>query len=129
MVIYDVVVDGADIPGGLESSDNRDDLMGFLKSKEKYLTFSSNAPVTLAWTSTVSDSISSTAMIDSTMLDSGNVIPHVGGNIAGWDLMAEMDVGGSKDFKLTIGQTSDSSHEYTRTVTIQLNDDDFGDKY
>jgi hypothetical protein len=122
-----VVADAKDIPGGLESPDNRDDLMGFMKSKEKYLTFSSNAPVTLTWTSTVSDSITSTATIDSTMSDSGNVNPHFGGNVFGVDLMAEVDTGGSKSFQLVIGQTSDSSHEYTRTVTIQLDDNDFGE--
>ncbi len=123
-----VVADANDIPGGLESSDNRNDLMGFMKSKEKYLTFSSNAPVTLTWTSTVSDSISSTATIDSSMLDSGNVNVHGGGNAWGVDFMGEVDTGGSKSFQLVIGQTSDSSHEFTRTVTITLDDSDWGQK-
>ena len=122
-----VVTDQEDIPGGLESSDRRNDLMGFMKSKEKYLTFSSNAPVTLTWTSTVSDSISSTATIDSTILDAGDVGAHIGGNVFGVDLMGEVVAGGSKDFHLFIGQTSDSSHEYTRTVTITLDDNDFGE--
>jgi hypothetical protein len=121
-----VVADGKDIPGGLESSDNRNDLMGFLKSKDKYLTFSSNAPVTLTWTSTVSDSISSTATIDSSMLDSLGVDGHYGGKIFGAAVMGEIETQGSLTFQLSIGQTSDSSHEYTRTVTIQLDDNDFG---
>ena len=121
-----VVVNGEDVPGGLESSDNRDDLMGFLKSKDKYLTFSSNAPVTLTWTSTVSDSISSTVTIDTTMLDSGDGDLHFGGNVFGVDLMGEVNAGASRAFQLFLGSTSDSSHGYTRTVTVNLDDNDFG---
>ena len=120
------VVNGNDIPGGLESSDDRDDLMGFLKSKEKYLTFSSNAPVTLTWTSTVSDSMSSTATIDSTMLDSTLTEANIGTNLKGVDVMAGVDGGFARDFHLFIGQTSDSSHEYSRTVSITLDDNDWG---
>lgn len=120
------VVNGKDIPGGLESSDDRDDLMGFLKSKEKYLTFSSNAPVTLTWTSTVSDSMSSTATIDSTMLDSTLTEANIGTNLKGVDVMAGVDGGFARDFHLFIGQTSDSSHEYSRTVSITLDDNDWG---
>ena len=122
-----VVTELEDIPGGLGSSDRRDDLMGFMKSKDKFLTFSSNAPVTLTWTSTVSDSISSTATIDSTSLDAGDAEFHIGGNVFGADVMGEVVTGGSKDFHLFIGQTSESSHEYTRTVTITLDDNDFGE--
>lgn len=120
------VVIGKDIPGGLESSDDRNDLMGFMKSKEKYLTFSSNAPVTLTWTSAVSDSISSTATMDSTMLDSTKTEGFFGSNFKGVHLSAGVDAAYSKDFHLFIGQTSDSSHEYTRTVTITLDDNDWG---
>jgi hypothetical protein len=121
-----IVADQEDIPGGLESSDRRDDLMGFMKSKEKYLTFSSNAPITLTWTSTVSDSISSTATIDSTISDGGDATVHLGKNFGGVDVVGETTAGSSKGFQLSIGQTSDSSHEHTRTVSITLDDEDWG---
>jgi hypothetical protein len=60
------------------------------------------------------------------MLDAGHADFHLGGNVLGVDLMGEVNAGGSKDFHLSIGQTSDSSHKYSRTVTIKLDDNDFG---
>ena len=77
----------------------------------------------------MSDSISSTATIDSTMLDSGSVDAYYGHLLGFVHLEGSIDTGGSKSFQLTIGQTSDTSHEYTRTVTIQLDDADYSKIY
>jgi hypothetical protein len=119
--------DSKDIPGGLEvPSTKDDDMMGFMKSKDKFLTFGSNAPVTLTWTSTVSDSISTTATIDTTLSANDDDDSHIGGNILGVTGMKAQTVGSSEGFLLSLGSTSDSSHEYSRTVTILLDDGDYG---
>ena len=121
--------DSKDIPGGLEvQSTKDDDLMGFMKSKDKYLTFGSNAPVTLTWTSTVSDSISTTATMDTSLSANDDDDGHVGGNILGVTGMKARTAGSSEGFLLSLGSTSDSSHEYSRTVTILLDDGDYGRK-
>lgn len=118
-----------DIPGGLEvQSTEDDDLMGFMKSKDKYLTFGSNAPVTLTWTSTVSDSISTTATMDTSISASDDDDFHVGGSAFVATGMFAQTVGSSDGFLLSLGSTSDSSHEYSRTVTILLDDGDYGRK-
>ena len=51
---------------------------------------------------------------------------YVSGNVNGVVLKLENYAAGSKDFHLNILQTSASSHEYTRTGTTLLDDNDFG---
>ena len=115
------------IPGGFADSDTSNELMGFLKSNTKYITYSSNAPTTLTWTSTVTDSLSVSANEDATAQNEGSVDGFIDGDVFGATLHGIISAGGAADLQLSVGKTSDSTHDFTRTVTINLDDNDLGE--
>jgi len=116
------------IPGGLTASGESYSLMGFLNQSTKYITFGSNAPVTLSWTSTVTDSISFSAGDDSSVSTDDAQGFHAD-NAMGVKFFFDVDSGEANGLTLSIGKQSDNSHSYERTVTINLDDSDDGDYF
>jgi hypothetical protein len=114
------------IPGGLADSDTSNELMGFLKSNTKYITFGSNAPTTLTWTSTITDALSVSASEDASQTNGGSVEVFADMDAFGGKINSNIDAGSGRQFGLLVGKTSDSSHGFTRTVTVNLDDKDLG---
>ena len=120
------VASAADIPGGLGNADTSGELMGFLKSNTKYITFSSNTGTSLSWTSSVSDSLTVSASEDlSRAFNSGGEL-HSGIDVAGGAVNFGTSLGLGGGHSLSIGKSSDSSHDFSRTVSIFLDDNDLG---
>ena len=120
------VASANNIPGGLADSDSSDELMGFLKRNTKYITFSSNAPTVLSWTSTVSDSLSVDASAEGSEDQGDDYSSHTGLDTFGVTVSNAMSTGTGKGLGLSVGKSSGSSHEYSRTVSIILADNDIG---
>ncbi len=114
------------IPGGLVSS-SPESMFGFLKDKTKYLTFGSNAPVTMSWTSTVQDSISSSSGYQSVAGYTVNGFVNFDlVTLARFEVASSLIIGGGRDITVNVGKTSNSDHSFSRTVTITLDDEDEG---
>jgi hypothetical protein len=126
MCLKGTVADAKDIPGGLGTADTSSDLMGFLKSNTKYITFSSNTGTSLSWTSSVSDSLSVSASEELSRAFEGGGELHSGIDVGGESVNFGSSLGLGGGLSLSIGKTSDSSHEFSRTVSIFLDDNDLG---
>lgn len=117
----------ADIPGGLSSDGAEDSLMGFMKRKEKYLTFGAKAPIEISWTSSVSDSKSFSSNLDYSGSRSSSVSGSVGGSVLVVAVDSSLGSETSKEHSISIGKTSDSSHTFEKTISVVFNDNDYGE--
>lgn len=116
----------ADIPGGLESSDDTDSVFGFLKNSKKYVTYSANAPVSLSWTSSVQDSITTTAAYSTAESTSLDAFLQLGITGAGAHYGFNLDSTMQNDLSVSIGKSMGSSRAFDRTVHVVLDDHDTG---
>ena len=118
-------VDQTKYPGGVEKSDVDQTLFQFLQSNKAYLTFGSQAPVSLTWTTSVSNSLThSTSFYNS--LD--NEINAEGKNelSAGIKLDSTAGFDLATSYNINVGQGSTSTESTQRTVVINLGDSDQG---
>ena len=117
----------SDIPGGLSSDGTDDSLMGFMKKKEKYLTFGAKSPIEISWTSSISDSKSFNSNLEYSGDRSSSVSGSVGGSVL--VVTADSSIGSetSKGHSISIGKSSSSSHNFEKTVSIVFNDNDYGE--
>ena len=104
----------------------KDSLFGFLQDKTKYVTFSSNAPVTMSWTITVSDSNTFTTSVGVSTHSNSKTTRISDLTIEFIKAHSDSEDDDVSSFQLGIGKSSDSSHTFERTVTITLDDDDIG---
>lgn len=126
-------VSGDNVPGGINAEDKNKDItmFGFLDPrKNQIITFASHAPVSMAYSTTVSDSISFSSSFTQKDpfgwdigFDASDFVPTpfvgVGGSInAGAHF--------SNDVTIEIGKSSSSSHSNSRDVSIFLDDDQTG---
>ena len=115
------------LPGGpVADPDGSDELLGFLQSSTKYVTFGSNAPTTLTWTSTVKASLSVGASLDAEENNVGGADAYTDLDAFGGAVHVSLAGKGGGGLRLTVGKSSHSSHNYERTVTINLGDGDLG---
>ena len=120
------VTNTGDLPKGLLNSNGKDSLLKFLSDNSKLITFGSNSPLTMSWTSTVMDYISNTYYVDTV----GDASQDTGATYGGSFLieyyqgsaLGTHGVGGENSY----GKTTEGTHEFDRTVTVTLDDDDIG---
>lgn len=124
-------VDGANIPGGLSggASSAMESMLGFLYDSEKMLTFSSNAPMSMAWQSTASDSngyskskkVSNGATVGASVYFLLNV----------FGVLNTFTLGYNGDFSHSTHDSDSSTVEQAldRTITVVLDDADQGDYF
>lgn len=97
-------------------------LFGFLEDSSKLLTFSANAPLTLSWTSSVGDDVA-LSDVNTLMNEAGaSVDANIGLKIQAALISTELLAGKT----MTLGHNYDSSHALERTVTVTLDDSDYG---
>eukprot|EP01035_Chromulina_nebulosa_P063886 gene63886-87375_t len=118
-----------DVPGGFTSDGTDDSLMGFMTSSEKYLTFGAKAPLELSWASSVSDSKAFSSNLDYSASKESSKSTTVSGSVtfATGGITKDSDEG--TGHSISIGKTSDSSHSFERSVSIVLDDVDYGDYF
>ena len=120
-------------PGGVQGSLSDQGVFDFLKDpKVKYLTFFSGAPIAIAWTGVVSDSRSFSASLAEAFSSSTAKNFDMGMEV-GLGVTAALNLGFSgvdgKTSSFEIGKTGETSHEYERTVSFVLDDEDAGIKF
>lgn len=120
--------DWTDFPGGVSGGKIKNQGMwDFLKTpKTRFLTFGSNAPTTIAWTSAVSDALSFSSSLTQSLPED----VFVEGEMALTMVIANLETATnfvySHSHTIDIGKTADQSHSFERTVTISLDDADAG---
>ena len=121
------VVDGDNVPGGLQGADGVTGVMGFLEDSKKLITFGANSPVTLSWTSAVTDSRTFVTgyEVDALLSIEGEI--DVGGGIEDFIFDGAFGVGGDQSIAISLGQESHQTHGGELTVTVNLDDGDNGD--
>ena len=118
---------GDGVPGGLQTSNGPESLLGFLSDNKKLITFGANSPVQLSWTSTVSDSKTFNVEFESSRTLSADVLFKFGFDIFGVGIGTENDYGLKNIFTLSLGKSSEEDHESERTVSVSLGDNEVGD--
>ena len=121
-------IDQNKYPGGVEKSDVDQTLFHFLQSNKAYLTFGSQAPVSLKWTTSVSNSLTHTT----SFYDSYDYGITVGGKnelSAGIKLDSTAEFSLATSYNINVGQGSTSTESTQRTVVINLGDSDQGNTH
>lgn len=117
----------ADVPGGVVDTGIVDSIFGFLNDPDKYLTFGATAPITMSWTSTVSDTRAFT-----TELSMSRSMYNLGYNfdielqIVVLKLQAMLENNKEEVHTIQIGKSSESTHSFERTISVTLDDSDVG---
>lgn len=110
------------IKGDVDGEDGNS-LFGFLKDSSKLLTFGANAPVSLSWTSSVGDDVA-LSDINTISTEAGVGVDASIGIKAASALLATEFMAGKT---ISIGHNYDSGQALERTVTINLDDSDYGE--
>jgi hypothetical protein len=121
-----IAANAEDVPGGFTSDGTDDSLMGFMTSNEKYLTFGAKAPLELSWASSVSDSKAFSSNLDYSASKGSSESFTLSGSVTFAAGGITDDSGEDTSHSISIGKTSDSSHSFERSVTIVLDDIDYG---
>lgn len=123
------VVDGAQVPGGVAGPSLQSaDMFAFLANPNKLLTFSSNAPMTIAWTTSV-DTVSGFTKASS-MSNAGSTEQVTEfGMAAGAALNTAVTLTGEYAYITANDKSQNSEQTVDRTVTIVLDDADQGDYF
>ena len=120
-------VSGSDVPGGLQSSSNNESLTQFLSDSKTLLTFGANSPVSLSWTTDITEtrtfSVGYDAQYDLS-IDGGI---DAGGGGASFVFEGSTDIGLDQTFEISLGKTSNEIHDAQLIVTLTLDDSDSGD--
>ena len=120
------VTNPGDLPKGLLNSNGKDSLLKFLSDSSKLITFGSNSPLTMSWTSTVTDYISNTYSVDTVGDTSQDTGASYSASFAMFyfqgSALGTHGSGGENSY----GKTTEDTHEFDRTVTVTLEDDDIG---
>ena len=103
-------------------------MFDFLKSKNSYLTFGSGSPTTISWTSTVTKSTTFQTNFELEKSSNQNTIQ----TFEAWVFVPEIDQhserGDTRSFNINIGKTAEENHEFSRQVTVTLDDPNPGKK-
>jgi hypothetical protein len=119
------------MPGGntiKHLADNtQSEMFDFLNKKETYLTFGSNAPYTITYSSSKSETLTISASLtssedfaDSVGVDHGNVALVVGVKLT-------YDLSRQQRFSISDTKSSTKSHGTTNTISVTFADDDLGE--
>ena len=120
-------VNGDSIPGGLQSTTGGTGIMGFLSDSKKLITFGANSPLTLSWTTAVTDSKTFITgyEVDALLSIEGEI--DIGGGIEDFIFDLAGGAGGDQAIAISLGQDSHQGHGSELTVTVTLDDSDSGD--
>ena len=121
------VVGGDLVPGGLQSTTGGTGVMSFLQDSKKLITFGANSPLTLSWTSAVTDSKTFVTgyEVDALLSIEGEI--DAGGGIEDFIFDLAGGAGGDQSIAISLGQESRQGHGSELTVTVTLDDSDSGD--
>lgn len=120
-------VSSKDVEGGL-SGDGQISMFGFLKDSNKLLTFSARADVSMSWASAVKTSRSFSTDLEVAYTQSNG--GHSEGKVSiGVDLEGKLSLAQDTTQVITIGKSTEQSHEAEREVSISLGDGDLGDYF
>ena len=120
-------LEGDAIPGGVQSSNGPETLLGFLNDNKKYITYGADSPVELSWTSTVTESKAFVVEFDYSRTLSVDLIFDFNFEAFGIGLETKNDYGLTNVFNIQLGKSSEEEHEEERTVTVSFGDNDNGD--
>jgi hypothetical protein len=104
------------------TGENGHSLFDFLQDSSKTLTFGANAPVTMSWTSSVGDTVAN-SVVNSLMTEGGVSLDANLGVIV-YSYLASVEA--LAGHTMTLGHSYESGHSLDRTVTITLDDSDYG---
>jgi hypothetical protein len=104
------------------TGENGHSLFDFLQDSSKTLTFGANAPITMSWTSSVGDTVAN-SVVNSLMTEGGVSLDANLGVIV-YSYLASVEA--LAGHTMTLGHSYESGHSLDRTVTITLDDSDYG---
>ena len=121
------VVDGENVPGGLQDTSGIIGVMSFLGDRKKLITFGANSPLTLSWSSAVTDSRTFVTgyEVDALLNIGGEV--DIGGGVEDFVFDGAFGAGGDQSIAISLGLDSHQTHGGELTVTVNLDDGDSGD--
>lgn len=125
-----VAAQNGDIPGGYKST-SKDSLMAFLEDPKKLITFSANAAISLAWSSSVSGSTTYKSTYEYSSDDDSEpedvqLDNDVEGAEVGGDLTTDANF--SPVTTIHIGKNINNQESHVRTVSVRMSDEDNGNK-
>ena len=101
-------------------------MFDFLKKNDSYITFGAGSPMTITWTSDITNSYAfSTNLEASKRRDKGATVGLTMAN-GPVSLETAFDASTGSGFTLAIGKSQESSHQFSRTVSVTLDDEDAG---
>jgi hypothetical protein len=116
-------------PGGplnLTNPNYPQGMLSFLADKNQYITFGANAPISLTWTSTVSEANEQASSFASSYPRSIDGTLAAAVTLFGITLHFDGGSGVAYGSTFSIGRVSSNGHDFDRTVTITLDDADLG---
>ena len=100
------------------------EMFDFLNKKDSYLTFGSNAPYTITYTSSKSETLSLSASL-STLEDATSSIGFSGNTLLlVFDVVGSYDTSKGQNFAISDTKSSTKSHGTENTISITFADDD-----
>ena len=120
-------ISGSDIPGGLQGTAGNASLTGFLSDSKVLLTFGANSPVSLSWTTEITESKTFSVGYDVSYDASADSGVDAGGGAASIVIEGTSDFGIDRTFEINLGKTSDEIHDAQLMISISLDDGDNGD--
>ena len=103
-----------------------DSMLAFLNDNTKLITFGSSSPVTMSWTSVISDSVGSTFSVQADPLYTNEAGGVINGQIVFlYDSFNTLDTKERGDSN-SYGKTESSSRSNERTISVTLEDNDLG---
>jgi hypothetical protein len=108
---------------GQVTGEEGNSLFGFLEDSSKLITFSANAPLTLSWTSSVGDDVA-LSDINTLMNEAGASLDATLGIKAVSAVISTELLAGRT---ISLGHNYESAHSLERTVTVTLDDSDYGE--
>ena len=117
----------SDIPGGDIVSNEENSLFGFLQSNDKYLTFSSFAGIAMSYTSTVTDALDFKTTFESKNTKEYTKESNMKQSLAANTIKLYGKYENAQTTSVSVGRLSNSVHDFERTVTINLGDNDDGE--
>ena len=105
---------------------NEPAMFDFLKKNHSYLTFGAGSPTTMSWTSTATNAYQFTSELNAASGDGFSNELALNAEVFSARIAGGLSGGNDKSITINIGKTSDVDHQFSRAITVTLDDEDHG---
>jgi hypothetical protein len=104
-------------------------MFDFLKKNNTYLTFGAGSPMTMSWTSAVTNAYQFSTQLQAAKSSGSSNAFDISASVFDFTLGGGVGVGGDSSVTINIGKTEDTARQFSRTLTVLLDDEDPGNHH